>query len=183
MTPCSLSSSKVVNSGKPFLPKWLSYCEDQNLLLGVPSWHDKGSVEMEVKSQQGVTKAVFSLSVHDLHSVSENATLNVTDFRIPSFKEPQCPQGLPVVAATIIFDLHMDKLNGGARMGLMEKISNFVHTDTEDLHMSAGKGHNTAFGLKDAMMITAGPGNVADTKEAGVAVSWQIGCGTEAKGV
>ena len=148
----------------------------------MPSWQDKGSVDLEVKSKQGVVKAVFSMSVLDLYTVLENATLNFTDIKVMTFKEPQCPQGLPLAAATIIFDLHMGKLSGGARMALIKKISNFVDTDTQDLHMSAGKGHNTAFGLKDVMMITAGPGNVADAKEPGIVVSWQIGCGNEAKG-
>lgn len=103
--------------------------------------------------------------------------------KVPAFTEPQCSTGTPVAVATVQFDLHMGKLCGGERMHLMRKLSDFVDVNMADLHMSVGKGHNTAFGFKDVMMVTAGPGNVADSRQPGVVVSWKIGCGIDVAGV
>lgn len=61
----------------------------------------------------------------------------------------------------------------------MNKVGDFVDVDVKNLHMLAGKGYNTAFGLKDVRTVTAGPGNVADSRQPGVVVSWQIGCGVD----
>lgn len=103
--------------------------------------------------------------------------------KIPSFVEPKCPNGLSVAVATVQFDLHIDKLHGEDRINLMRKLSDFADVGTLELHMAVGKGHSTAFGLKDVMTITAGPGNVADSKQPGVVVSWKIGCGIDLSGV
>ena len=102
--------------------------------------------------------------------------------KVPTFAEPKCPNGVPAAVATIQFDLHVDKLCGEDRIKLMRKLSGFAEVDIVELHMAVGKGHNTAFGLKDVMMVMAGPGNVADSKQPGVVVSWKIGCGIDLSG-
>lgn len=127
-------------------------------------------------------KAVFSIDVQDLHTMLENKSMISNETKVPPFTEPQCSQGMPVAVATIQFDLHMGKLCGGERMNLMRKLSNFAAVNMEDLHMSVGKGHGTAFGFKDVMMVTAGPGNVADPRQPGVVISWKIGCGMDIAG-
>lgn len=125
----------------------------------------------------------FTLYVKDLHDVASDVKLrnsNIT--KVPAFKEIVCHSGLPVAAATIIFDLHAGKLSGKVRAELLIKVSNFADIDVSNLHMSLGKGHGTALNLKDVMMLTAGPGNVHEPKEPGVVVSWQIGCGIDVAG-
>lgn len=103
--------------------------------------------------------------------------------KVPAFTEPLCSHGMPVAVATVQFDLHARELCGEERMKLMRQLSEFVDVSIADLQMSAGKGHSTAFGFNNIMMITAGPGNVADPKKPGVVVSWKIGCGMDIAGV
>ena len=81
-----------------------------------------------------------------------------------------------------MLDYHLGKLTGKGRAEILKKLSTFVDVDVGKLHMSAGKGHNTAFGFKDVTIVTAGPGNVADAKQPGVVVSWQAGCGVDIPG-
>lgn len=127
-------------------------------------------------------KAVFSIDVQDLHTMLENKSIISNETKVPPFTEPHCSQGMPVAVATIQFDLHVGELCGEERMKLMRKLSHFVDVNTVELHMSVGKGHSTAFGFKNVMMITAGPGNIADPKKPGIVVSWKIGCGMDIAG-
>ena len=160
----------------------MSFDSSKNQLNGVPLWRDKGKVEIEIQTSK-YEKSVLAIDVQDLHSVLNNQSAYSNETKVPSFRKPQCSHGKPVAVATVLFDLHMGNLCGDERMKLMRKLSDFVDVDMADLHMSVGKGHNTAFGLKDVTMVTAGPGDVADSKHPGVAVSWQIGCGTDVTGV
>ena len=107
----------------------------------------------------------------------------LNDTKVPPFREPQCSNGMPVAVATILFDVYVGKLCGGERMKLLRKLADFADVNINDLHMAVGRGHNTAFGFKDVMMVTAGPGNVADSRQPGVAVSWQIGCDVDVSGM
>ena len=106
-----------------------------------------------------------------------NLSIISNNTKVPPLTEPRCSQGMPVAVATILFDLDVGKICGGERIKLMRKLADFADVNINDLHMTVGRGHNTAFGFKDVMMVTAGPGNVADSRQPGVAVSWQIGCG------
>ena len=74
--------------------------------------------------------------------------------KVPAFTEPLCSHGMPVAVATVQFDLHVGELCGEERMKLMRQLSEFVDVSIADLHMSAGKGHSTAFGFKNIIMIT-----------------------------
>lgn len=144
---------------------------------------DKGKIDIEVHLRHsGLDKAVFSIDVQDLHTLSESKSMISNETKVPSFKEPHCSHGMPVAVATIQFDLYVGELCGEERMKLVRKLSEFLDVNIEDFHMSAGKGHSTAFGFKNIMMITAGPGNVADPKKSGIAVSWKIGCGMDVAG-
>ncbi|KAL9973251.1 hypothetical protein ACROYT_G019679 [Oculina patagonica] len=175
---------KVFEQGKTALPKWLSFDAGKNQLHGLPLWRDKGKVDIEVHLKDSqLDKAVFSIDVQDLHTMLENKSMISNETKVPPFTEPQCSQGMHVAVATIQFDLHMGKLCGRERMNLMRKLSNFADVNMEELHMSVGKGHGTAFGFKDVMMVTAGPGNVADPKEPGIVISWKIGCGMDVAGM
>lgn len=118
-----------------------------------------------------------------MHTVLENKFTLSNETKIPSFAEPKCTNGIPVAVATVQFDLHIDKLYGEDRINLMRKLSDFADVGTMELHMAVGKGYSTAFGLKDIMMVTAGPGNVADSKQPGVVISWKIGCGIDLSGM
>ena len=155
----------------------------KNQLNGVPLWRDRGKVDIEIQTRNHNDKFVFSINVQDLHGMLNDQSTISNETKVPSFREPQCSHGMPVAVATILFDLHMGKLCGEERIKLMRKLSDFVDVDIGDLHMAVGKGHNTAFGFKDVMMVTAGPGNVADSKQPGVAVSWQVGCGVDVSGM
>ncbi|XP_031569872.1 uncharacterized protein LOC116304304 [Actinia tenebrosa] len=176
----SHSKYMVTEEGKKSLPKWLSFDSKNNELFGVPSWRDKGTYHLELRS---TTTEHFTLYVKDLHDVATNPALrnsNIT--KVPLVHEAICYNGLPVAAATIIFDLHAGKLSGKDRIALLRRVAAFADVDVENLRMSLGKGHNTALNLKDVMMLTAGPGNVREAKEPGVVVSWQIGCGIDVAG-
>ena len=140
-------------------------------------------MDIEVHLKDSIQdKAVFSIDVQDLHTLLENKSMILNETKVPPFTEPQCSHGMPVAVATVQFDLHVGKLCGGERMNLMRKLSKFTDVNMGDLHMSVGKGHSTAFGFKDTMMVTAGPGNVADPKQPGVVISWKIGCGMDFAG-
>lgn len=182
LDPFFLLCFQAVEKGKSTLPKWLSFDTSKNQLNGVPLWRDRGKVDIEIQTSK-YEKSVFSIDVQDLHSVLNNQSAYSNETKVPSFREPQCSHGMPVAVATVLFDLQMGNLCGDERIKLMRKLSDFVDVDMADLHMSVGKGHNTAFGLKDVTMVTAGPGDVADSKHPGIAVSWQIGCGTHVTGV
>ena len=145
-------------------------------------WRDKGEVEIEIQSQKENKKAVFTIYVQDLHTVLNNQSSFSNETKVPDFSEPNCVGGMPVAVATVLFDLHIDTLSGADRQNLMRKLSGFVNVNIKNLHMTVGRGHNTAFGFKDVTMVTAGPGNVGDSKQPGIAVSWQIGCGPDVSG-
>lgn len=166
------------------LPKWLSFDATKNQIYGLPLKRDKGRVDIEVHLRDsGLHKAVFSIDVQDLHTMLENKSMMSNETKVPPFTEPLCSHGMPVTVATVQFDLHVGELCGEERMKLMRQLSEFVDVNIADLHMSAGKGHSTAFGFKNIVMITAGPGNVADPKKPGIVVSWKIGCGMDIAGV
>lgn len=140
-------------------------------------------MEVEIESTRSRNKAVFTIEVQDLHTMMSNQSMITNETKVPSFTEPQCPHGMPVSVATILFDLHIEKLSGGTRMNLLRKLSDFVDINMHNFHMAVGRGHNTAFGFKDVTMVTAGPGNVADSNHPGVVVSWQTGCGVDVSGM
>jgi len=174
-------SYQIREEGKKSLPKWLSFDQDKNLLYGVPSWRDKGTYHLELHTTKTKPFIVYVKDVHDVASDIKLRNSNLT--KIPSFKEIVCHSGLPVAAATIIFDLHAGKLGGKERAALLQRVAAFADIDVSNLHMSLGKGHSTALNLKDVMMLTAGPGNVHEAKEPGVVISWQIGCGIDVAGM
>ena len=163
--------------GKDSLPEWLSYDSRTNLLLGVPTNRDKQLHHIVVEER---TENTFTLNVQDLASVKVQHNTNVT--KVPILDIPSCQNERPLAVATIVFDLNMKNLPGHKRIDLMKKVSSFADVALEHLHLCRGKGHSTAIGLKDVMMLTAGPGNVKDASEQGVAVSWQVGCGIDIAG-
>lgn len=174
---------KVSAQGKPGLPRWLSFDSAKNQLHGVAQWRDKGKVDIEIHSVKRNDKAVFTIFIQDLHTLLNNQSLFSNETKVPDFTEPKCVNGLPVAVATVLFDLNMETFSGSGRENLMSKLSDFVNVNINNIHMAVGRGHNTAFGLKDATVVTAGPGNVADSKQPGIAISWQIGCGVDVSGI
>ena len=129
---------------------------------------------------EGRTTHIFTLEVKDLAAIQ--ALQNTTETKVPSLKFPACQNGRPLAVATIVFDLNIKNLPGHKRVSLMKRVSSFADVALEHFQMCRGKGHSTAMGLKDVMMLTAGPGNVKDASKQGVAVSWQIGCGIDIAG-
>ena len=172
----------MFQKGQTSLPKWLSFDAEKASLVGVPSWRDRGELYLECQSKDGKIRQALKIDIKDLRD-GELQPLSISNnTKISSYPQPKCPKGLPVAAATIVFDYHLGKLTGKARVDILKKLCDFVDVDVKNLHLLAGKGHNTAFGFKDVITVTAGPGNVADSKEPGVVVSWQIGCGIDIPG-
>ena len=149
------------------------------MLLGVPSWRDRGDIELEFQSKDGNTRHSLKIQVKDLRDEVSQPPSRSNNTNSSSYSKPKCPKGLPVAAASIVLDYYLEKVTGKMRVEIMNKVADFVDVDVKNLHMLAGKGHNTAFGLKDVITVTAGPGNVGDSKQPGVVVSWQIGCGID----
>ena len=169
----------MVQRGQDSLPQWLSYNKDKSLLLGVPSWRDRGDVLIDFQSNDGTVKHSLKIEIKDLRDEALQPSSRSNNTKTPSYSKPKCPKGLPVAAASIVLDYHLKKVTGEKRVEIMNKVRDFVDVDVKNLHMLAGKGHNTAFGLKDVITVTAGPGNVADSSQPGVVISWQIGCGID----
>ena len=176
---CFFSSHQVVQRGQASLPQWLSYIEEKSLLLGVPTWRDRGEFFIDFQSKDGNIEHSLKIQVKDLRDEVSQPSSRSNNTKTSSYSKPKCPKGLPVAAASIVLDFHLEKVTGEMRVEIMTKVHDFVDVDMKNLHMLAGKGHNTAFGLKDVITVTAGPGNVADSKQPGVVVSWQIGCGID----
>lgn len=160
------------------LPQWLSFDSEKSSLVGVPSWRDRGQYDLDIRSKGNVQRSL-KINVKDLRDGDLQLLSNSNNSKLVSYPEPNCPKGMPVAAASIVLDYHLGKLTGRERADILRKLSNFVDVDAGKLHMLAGKGHNTAFGFKDVITVTAGPGNVADSKQPGVAVSWQVGCSVD----
>lgn len=173
-----MSFLQVHEDGMESLPEWLSYNSQTNLLLGVPTVRDRQSYQIIIKGRSALT---LTLQVQDLASAKVQHNNNLTKVPIPDV--PSCQNDRPLAVATIVFDLNMKNLSGKKRVDLMEQVSLFADVALGHLHMCRGKGHNTAVGLKDVMMLTAGPGTVKDASEQGVALSWQIGCGIDIAGI
>ena len=174
-----LSIYQVVQRGQDTLPQWLSYNAEKSSLLGVPSWRDRGDILIDFQSQDGNVLHSLKIEVKDLRDGALQSASRANNTKSLSYSKPKCPKGLPVAAASIVFDYHLEKVTGQTRVDIMNKVHEFVDVDVGNLHMLAGKGHNTAFGLKDVITVTAGPGNVGDSKQPGVVISWQIGCGID----
>lgn len=172
-------SHQVVQRGQASLPQWLSYIEEKSVLLGVPTWRDRGDFFIDFQSKDGNIEHSLKIQVKDLRDEVSQPSSRSNNTKTSSYSKPKCPKGLPVAAASIVLDFHLEKVTGEMRVEIMKKVHDFVDVDMKNLHMLAGKGHNTAFGLKDVITVTAGPGNVADSKQPGVVVSWQIGCGID----
>ena len=164
------------------MPQWLSYDAEKGSLTGVPSWRDRGELYLDFKSKDGNIEQSLKIDIKDLRDGELEPLSSSNNTKVHSYLKPKCPKGLPVAAASIVFDYHLGKLTGDARVDILNKVSDFVDVDVRNLHLLAGKGHNTAFGFKDVTTVTAGPGNVADSKQPGVVVSWQIGCGIDIPG-
>lgn len=173
----------MVQRGQSSLPQWLSFDVDKSDLTGVPSWRDRGELYLDFQSKDGNLKHSLKIDVRDLRDSVEMVPLSKSNnTKFSSYPAPSCPKGLPVTVASIVFDYHLGKLKGQSRVEILRKVSDFADVDVRNLHLLAGKGHKTAFGLKDVITITAGPGNVADSRQPGVVVSWQIGCGIDIPG-
>lgn len=149
------------------------------MLLGVPSWRDRGDIVIDFQSKDGNTEHSLNIQVKDMLDEVSQPSPRSNNTKTSSYSKPKYPKGLPVAAASIVLDYHLEKVTGEMRVEIMNKVADFVDVDVKNLHMLAGKGHNTAFGLKDVITVTAGPGNVGDSKQPGVVVSWQIGCGID----
>ena len=137
---------------------------------------------LDFQTKDGNIKQSLKIDIKDLRDGDLHSLSNSNNSKIPSYSQPKCPKGLPVAAASIVFDYHLGKLTGQARVDILKKVCDFVDVDVKNLHLLAGKGHNTAFGFKDVITVTAGPGNAADAKQPGIVVSWQIGCGIDIPG-
>ena len=172
----------MVQRGQAPLPQWLSFDADKASLVGVPSWRDRGELYLDYQSKDGSLEQFLKIDIKDLRDGDLQPSSNSNNTKTVSYPTPKCPKGLPVAAASIVFDYHLGKLSGQTRVEILKKVSEFVAVDVNNLHLSAGKGHSTAFGFKDVITVTAGPGNVADSKQPGVVVSWQIGCGIDIPG-
>ena len=134
---------------------------------------------IDFQSQDGVVVHSLQIEIKDLRDGALQPASRSNNTKEFSYSKPKCPKGLPVAAASIIFDYHLEKTTGLTRVEIMNKVGEFVDVDVGNLHMLAGKGHNTAFGLKDVITVTAGPGNVGDPKQPGLVISWQFGCGID----
>lgn len=126
---------------------------------------------------------MFALEVKDLDAVSNKDNIYGTNnTKLQNLKLPDCKDGKPLSVATIAFDLSMKTFSGQARMDLIRKVSLFANEPLEQLNMATGRGHETALHLSEIAVLTAGPGNVHEPKEQGIAISWPIGCGIGMKG-
>lgn len=134
---------------------------------------------IDFQSQDGVVVHSLQIEIKDLRDGALQPASRSNNTKEFSYSKPKCPKGLPVASASIILDYHLEKTTGLTRVEIMNKVGEFVDVDVGNLHMLAGKGHNTAFGLKDVITVTAGPGNVGDPKQPGLVISWQIGCGID----
>ena len=125
----------------------------------------------------------FTLEVKDLEAVSENDNIFGTNHtKLQKLRPPDCKNGIPLTVATISFDLCMKSLSGKARIDLIKKASLFADVPFGQFYMSSGRGHDTALHMNEVIVLTAGPGDVSETTEQGVAVSWPIGCGINMAG-
>ena len=164
-------------------------------MLGVPSYHDKGShtIRLDViiaeTNKTADTINLLTIAVveyeEDLNhfEIIRTNTLTQTSNKNSSQSSLDCPNHAPVIVATLVFDLNSRKLNGHHRVELLKGVSGWLGTDIDHLRWMPGKGEKTAFNLKDVVVLTAGPGWVKDPQERGVSVSWKIGCGDSATGL
>ena len=177
------------------MPSWLTFAADKNLLIGVPSHHDKGShvIQLDVINAE-TNKTVELINLLSIYVVQNDQDLNHYSILKPSPLAQQsaknasrspldCSGNMPFIVATIVFDLSARKLSGAKRVELLKSVSEWSDVDIENLRFLPGKGDKTAFNLKDVILLTAGPGWVKDAQERGVCVSWKIGCGVNIAGV
>lgn len=163
-------------------------------MLGIPTHHDKGShaIQLDIISDE-TNKTVEAINFLTIDVVQHDKDLKHYKILRPTPLAQQsssnvsqspldCPNNLPVVVATMVFDLSARKLSGAKRVELMKNVSKWSDVDIEMLRFLPGKGEKTAFNLKDVILLTAGPGWIKDVQERGVCVSWKIGCGVNIAG-
>lgn len=185
---------KLYTSGGEDLPSWLTFDAARNLLLGVPSHHDKGShaIQMDVVNDE-TNKTAEVIHFLTIGVVQYDEDLNHYNMLRPSPVAEQsvknasqspldCPGHMPVIVATLVFDLSARKLTGAKRVELLSNVVEWSGVDIDRLRWLPGKGDKTAFNLKDVILLTAGPGWISDAQERGVCVSWKIGCGENIAG-
>ena len=171
---------QIFEEGKSTLPVWLSYDPAQNILRGVPVARDRRLYRMTV---HGIETLEFTLEVRDLESISNKDVIYGTNHtKVHTLRPRKCTNGKPLSVATIVFDRNINTLSGQARVDLIKKASSFADLPVDQFYMRSGRGYETALGLNEVMVLTAGPGSVRDPREQGVAVSWLIGCGIELAG-
>ena len=88
----------------------------------------------------------------------------------------KCTDDDPGVTATIVLDADWGKLAAKQRMDTISKMSQNSRLGVEQFRLLPVGSK----GLLGESVLIAGPGNVKRPDHPGVALSWQIGCGTDA---
>ena len=118
---------------------------------------------------------VFSVSVIPDASGNSGAT-NAKPLQEASSRGVKCSDEEPGITATIVLDADWGKLGVQRRIEPVSKMSQYSRLGLDQFRLLPAGSKS----LLDASVLVAGPGNVRRAEYPGVALSWQIGCGTDA---
>ncbi|XP_072026847.1 dystroglycan 1-like [Amphiura filiformis] len=177
-----ISRYQITEAGKEQLPSWLFYTGETQTLEGIPSESDMDQYYITIiafgKETNGtVSQAtdVFSVNVVPDLTGQSGATA-ATPVQIGPVRGVKCSNDEPGVTATIVLDADWGKLGAKNRMESISKMSQNSRLGVEQFRLLP-IGSKSLLGES---VLVAGPGNVKRPEHPGVALSWQIGCGTDA---
>ncbi len=173
---------QITEAGKEQLPGWLFYNGDSQTLEGIPSESDMDQYYITVvafgkETNGSVSQAtdVFSVTVVPDPTGQSGATA-ATPVQTGPTRGVKCSDDEPGVTATIVLDADWGKLGARNRMESISKMSQNSRLGVEQFRLLPVGSKS----LLDESVLIAGPGNVKRAEHPGVALSWQIGCGTDA---
>ena len=175
----------MLEAGRPCLPSWLHFISHLNVLRGLPTPTDSGSVYLEVHAIDVLgnnASDVFSIRISpDIFPMSAGDCMSMPDAMGQNAKLPTvcCKREKPETMATMVISADLPILSAMDRLKLVERFLN--HTRMEGHAVKVVPA--TTEILQDAAALITGSGDVdpwsskLGSTSRVTAISWLVGCG------
>ena len=181
--------SQISTRGERFLPKWLSFNEEEQTFLGIPSEKEEGIHEILIAALGKLPNnpagyicgsTILKITVWKLKDYPlfvENSLLGVKQGNFNG-KRNTCSFNEPVILASMVLPIKFQTLNANNALDFLKDLSFGNDIDTRDAFILPNTVKNPFLNLLESSHVVAsGPGANRNSSGPSTLVTWHVKCG------
>ena len=134
----------------------MSYSEEKNRLVGLPTRRDKGPIKIVLKTGYKGLKKKYKFEI-DVRDAADKF---------------HCHLGNPAFVAAALLSTDLTKFSGLNRLKLLGKFSDYIDVGFHDFVVEEKTFRNTP----DVTIETSGPGDYINANNPDIIIKWKVDC-------